>query len=286
MSILSPLLRPAQVPATWGDIGGNVLDQADLVALLLTLDAAYVKTNGSAPLTADWDAGPFAASFRQMFLTADSNQIYFNASNFFGSGPYTVLQDSATVSGKVLTLPDATGTLVTTANITQSFLGPLSWQNSLSPDTDNTRDLGLSGRRVKDFYIAGSLKDNTKSINVTNIAALNVGETFSALKTFSAGLTISGGPFRIYGTHTAAGTTGAQTINKASGSVNFAAAAASLVVTNSNVTTNSIVLAVVMTNDATMKSVQAVPASGSFTLYPNAVPTAETRVGFLVINVV
>jgi hypothetical protein len=85
-------------------------------------------------------------------------------------------------------------------------------------------------------------------------------------------------------TITAAGTTGAQTINKTVGSVNFAAAASSLVVTNSLVTANSVILATVATNDTTMKSVQAVAAAGSFTLYANAAATAETRVNFLVIN--
>lgn len=85
-------------------------------------------------------------------------------------------------------------------------------------------------------------------------------------------------------TVTAGGTTTPQTINKNAGSVNFAAADASKVVTNSLVTTSSIIIATVAANDATMKSVQAVAAAGSFTLYANAAPTAETRVNFLVIN--
>lgn len=85
-------------------------------------------------------------------------------------------------------------------------------------------------------------------------------------------------------TVTAGGTTGAQTINKACGSVNFAASASSLVVTNSLVSTSSVVMATVATNDATMTSVQAVAGSGSFTLYPDTAPTSETRVNFLVIN--
>ncbi len=85
-------------------------------------------------------------------------------------------------------------------------------------------------------------------------------------------------------TVTAAGTTGAQTINKPTGSVNLAASAASLVVTNSLVTANSIIQLTVGTNDATMKSALAVAAAGSFTIYPNAVPTAETRVNFTVTN--
>lgn len=85
-------------------------------------------------------------------------------------------------------------------------------------------------------------------------------------------------------TVTAAGTTGAQTINKASGRVNFAAAATSLVVTNSLVTASSVIIATVQSNDTTMKSVQAVAAAGSFTLYANAAATAETKVGFFVLN--
>lgn len=85
-------------------------------------------------------------------------------------------------------------------------------------------------------------------------------------------------------TITAGGTTGAQTINKTMGSVNFAAAATSLVVTNSLVATTSIIIATVATNDTTMFGVKVVAASGSFTIYANAAATAETRVNFIVLN--
>ena len=85
-------------------------------------------------------------------------------------------------------------------------------------------------------------------------------------------------------TVTAGGTTSAQTINKPIGSVNFAAAATSLVVTNSLVTTSSIIICTVATNDATMKSVLVVAGSGSFTIHANAAATAETRVNFIVLN--
>lgn len=85
-------------------------------------------------------------------------------------------------------------------------------------------------------------------------------------------------------TITAGGTVGAQTINKTAGTVNFAAAAASLVVTNSLVTANSIIIATVGTNDVTMKSVQAVAGAGSFTLFANAAATAECRVNFVILN--
>lgn len=89
---------------------------------------------------------------------------------------------------------------------------------------------------------------------------------------------------RIDKTITPGGTTGAQTIDKNAGSVNFAAAATSVVVTNSLITTSSVIVATIATNDATMTSVQVVAAAGSFTIYANVAPTAETRVNFLVIN--
>lgn len=97
------------------------------------------------------------------------------------------------------------------------------------------------------------------------------------------GLTVDG-DVAFAKTITAGGTTGAQTIDKTAGSVNFAAAATSLVVTNNLVTTNSVVIATIATNDTTFTSVQAVAGAGSFTLYANAAATAETRVNFLVIN--
>ena len=97
-----------------------------------------------------------------------------------------------------------------------------------------------------------------------------------------ADLTVAG--LNMGKTITASGTTGAQTINKASGAVNFAAAATSLVVTSSLVTTSSVITCTVGSNDTTMKSVAVVAAAGSFTIYPSAAPTAETRVYFRVTN--
>lgn len=93
-------------------------------------------------------------------------------------------------------------------------------------------------------------------------------------------------PRKIYldQTVTAGGTTGNQTINKAAGTVNFAGAASSLTVTNSLVTTNSTVLAVIRTNDGTATIKNVVPGSGSFVITFTAAATAETSVGFWVLN--
>jgi hypothetical protein len=95
---------------------------------------------------------------------------------------------------------------------------------------------------------------------------------------------INGSRLFVPKTVTAGGTTGAQNIDKISGTVNFAAAATSLVVTNALVTADSIVMAVVRTNDATATIKNVVPAAGSFTINLEAAATAETSVGFFVIN--
>lgn len=94
----------------------------------------------------------------------------------------------------------------------------------------------------------------------------------------------SGSGVSLERTITAAGTTGAQTINKMSGTVNFAAGASTLVVTNSLVGTSSIVYCVVRTNDTTATIKNVVPAAGSFTITLSAAATAETSVGFFVTN--
>ncbi len=66
--------------------------------------------------------------------------------------------------------------------------------------------------------------------------------------------------------------------------MNFAAAATTLVVTNSLVTANSIVMVQQMTNDAsaTVKDVEV--TGGSFTIRLTTAAGAETKVAFLVIN--
>lgn len=137
------------------------------------------------------------------------------------------------------------------------------------------------------LYLGYNSKASADGVN--NEIVIGSGAIGKGSNTATLGNTSQVGAY-IYGdinldkTITAAGTTGAQTINKTVGSVNFAAAATSLVVTNNRVTASSIIVATVATADATMKSVVAVAAAGSFTLTANAAATAETRVNFIVIN--
>ena len=99
-------------------------------------------------------------------------------------------------------------------------------------------------------------------------------------KNFYAGKTIYDG------TITPIGTTGNVTINKPSGKVNFALADTSVVVTNSFVTTDSIVIPVIQTAAAASLYVKScVVANGSFTITLNTSPDSNTVVvAFVVYN--
>ena len=83
---------------------------------------------------------------------------------------------------------------------------------------------------------------------------------------------------------TPGGTTGNRTINTPAGTVNFAAAATAITVTNNLCTTSSTVFASVRTNDGTAVIKNVVPGAGSFVITLSAGATAETSVGFLVVN--
>jgi hypothetical protein len=125
--------------------------------------------------------------------------------------------------------------------------------------------------------------------NVPGVASATVGSLYTCLDAttgaaFWVQIFTSDSKMHMDGTYTAGGTTGAQTINKPTGSVNFAASATSLVVTNSLVTTASVIMAVLQTNDATAALKNVVPGSGSFTINLTAAATAETKAAFWVFN--
>lgn len=110
-------------------------------------------------------------------------------------------------------------------------------------------------------------------------SAANAGGTHTPYFTVS-----SLGDIGLSKTITATGTNGAQTINKPTGSVNFAIGATSLVVTNALVTANSVIQVTVQGGDVTMTSAGITQTAGSFTIIPNAAPTAANRVNFTITN--
>lgn len=141
---------------------------------------------------------------------------------------------------------------------------------------------GNSGGYAGNAYLSGG----NQATSHVHFALGHASALFKFIDASAANLiTISNaGSIALDRTNTAGGTTGAQTINKMAGSVNFAVAAASLVVTNSLVSETSNVIAVAQTNDATGYVKNVVPGSGSFTINLVAAATAETRVAFWVFN--
>lgn len=131
------------------------------------------------------------------------------------------------------------------------------------------------------------LGDYSSGGGATRFTVTDSTATFAFAATGNLGIFDLGGVlrFNFNRTVTAGGTTGAQVINKPIGTVNFAAAATAIVVTNSTVSTSSIIFPVIRTADATCTFVKSVvPGSGSFTITLNAGCTAETSVGFMVTN--
>jgi hypothetical protein len=213
------------------------------------------------------------------------------------------------VAGTALTAStEATSVLFDCSASTQHATGALSLQRNTAilPSTEtfvaaSTLTLGAA-LHINGAVIAGTnatitnsaaiyVAGNAVGSGVTNSYGENInamsGATNNYISSFngSAGEVLrlrTDGQVKILGTN--AGTTGAQTINQPSGQVQFAAAATSLVVTNSLCTTSSLVVATVAGTDTTMKSVVAVSGSGSFTLTANAAATATTKVNWIIIN--
>ncbi len=176
------------------------------------------------------------------------------------SVPGKVLCNKATINDSTgaITLASTTVPLVMAASsffqMASSFLGA---SNQLFTGGAST-DLGLRG----DANLWLGVGNNPMlKFNSGGIAAMNFDRTL-----------------------TAAATTGAQTINKPQGSVNMAAAATTLVVTNSLATTTSLIFLTPQTADGTCIAFAAVRAAGSFTITANAACTAETAIAFKVTN--
>ena len=162
----------------------------------------------------------------------------------------------------------------------KNFRVPANYTYSWASSNANTSapDAGFSRVSANKVAIGnGSAANGSGTLVVGNVG---IG-TSSPTKNLTIG---NSGTFGIDATNTPTATTGAQTINKSAGTVNFAAGATTLTVTNSLVSTASLIFPVIRTNDATATIKNVVAAAGSFTITLNAAATAETSVGFFLIN--
>lgn len=127
-------------------------------------------------------------------------------------------------------------------------------------------------------------------VKITGVGDINILPCVTKTITYGNGTaTISNevavNTYNVQKTNTAAGTTGAQTINKPAGTVNMAAGQAAIVITNNTVTTASLPFVTLRTADATCTFVKsAVPTANTLTITLNATCTAETSIAFFVLN--
>jgi hypothetical protein len=140
---------------------------------------------------------------------------------------------------------------------------------------------GNGTRQILGTYMVGVSTNSTAGSEAMDLAFGTQTGGVASIERFR--ITSVGG-FTYNTTNTAAGTTGAQTINKPGGTVNIAAGQTTLVVTNSLVSLTSFVQVQVYGTDVTAISARVTRASGSFTITLNAAATAETAVGFKVEN--
>lgn len=120
------------------------------------------------------------------------------------------------------------------------------------------------------------------SIQSDNTVGLSTSQTVQIAGV--AQITLLTNKFVIERTVTPGGTTGAQTINKAVGTVNFAAGQSSVVVTNSTVDANSLIFVTAQNNDAACKAFTVTKGAGTFTIHGETACAAETSVAFWVTN--
>lgn len=157
----------------------------------------------------------------------------------------------------------------------------------------NNRQFATGAKTTQqDFQILGNTHRAVGSTTITDdytfwVTPPTAGTNVTITNAWAAGFNgnvKSFGKLAFDATVTGGGTTGNQTINKPAGTVNFAAAATTITVTNSFCTTSSVVIAVVRTADSTADIKNVVPGAGSFVINLSSAATAETSVGFIVLN--
>ena len=262
------------------------------IASYTTGDLLYANSGTSLAKLSDVAAGSFLRSGGVAAIPAWSTLVLPNAATvgdiFSSSTTNTMSRITAVATGNVL-ISGGVATLPAWGKVTSSHVNntiPTMSAGSNSDITSFTQPITFvdSVSLNSDLSLTGKLFDSSAAEGLSGYILTSNGtgtlwETQISLDTLNIVTSLS-----TEATTTAAGTTGAQTINKLSGSVNFAAGASSLIVTNSLCTANTYIFCTVMTNDTTAVIKNVVATSGSFTIRLNAAATAETKVAFILIE--
>lgn len=287
---------------------GTVTSVAMTVPSFLSVAGSPVTTSGTLAVTLSGTALPVAnggtGSTTQNFVDLTTTQASiggaktWTAAHVFSSsltaGPTVVGTTGSSSSGSQYLVQGAGSTSfravdwgstsVSIGSSNRNFGSFIVGDGTVVEHTSGTHPLIASFiAKPQTITIGAASTTNTATVYIDNEHTATVtGDNYALW--VNAGNTRIGGDINIDRTITAGGTTGNQTINQMSGTVNVAASGTTVTVTNSFVTANSIVYAVIRTNDATATIKNVVPAAGSFTINLGAAATAETSIGFLVTN--
>ena len=181
----------------------------------------------------------------------------------------------------------ATGQITATWSITSTITGASSTVPvTITVDSSVATQTALLVQNATNYAHTGNLITG-KLLNATDTGAVLKLENAWSWNYITADSVFSiakSGKATFDATITPALTTGNQTINKPSGTVNIAAGWTTVTVTNSTCTTSSLVYVTVRTNDTTATIKNVVPWSGSFVITLTAAATAEVSIWFLVVN--
>jgi hypothetical protein len=217
----------------------------------------FVSTNSSLSVGSTYTpTDRFLIDFNGNLVTGSTLSATYRTTNGGSdvSGHFVIDPSSSLTSGSAFTFDATNGFGFTQANATRRILGA------------GIRFVSTSSTAGSE---AGDVVISTQSGGTALTEKLRVTSTGSIV---------------IPSTITAVGTTTTQVINKPIGVVNAAAGATSVTVTNSLVTANSYVNAIVKVNDATAQVKNVVPGAGTFTINFVSAVTAETAVTFFVLN--
>jgi hypothetical protein len=182
-----------------------------------------------------------------------------------------------------------TGIITTSGIITSGVASSMSGEIRMYQGTgnayaslkdDGSSKIGLYRSNTNDFF---NYYNTVNGDTVMNATYTGAGLSFQIQGTEKMRLSTNGS-LSLSKTITPSGTDGSQTINTATGTVNFAATAQTLTVTSSLASTTSIIHCQVEGTDATAISCRVTKAAGSFTITLNAPATSETVVSFQITN--
>lgn len=260
----------------------QISDGTDLSKIL-----AFDLSGGTTAITGTFAWSPTTAKTMTFQNVTDTVAVLGTVQTFSASTTFTaatVFSSSITINTNSLTFRTSNGGSNIIATMMLDPSGSQTAGTSFSWDATNFRagiNIGNGTRRIQVAAYGLTNTTTTAGSEASDLAFYTMTGGVAAVERFR--ITAAGG-LVINTTTTTVGTTGNQTINKPSGTVNIAAGGTTVTVTNSLVTSASLVHVFLRTVDTTAKSAVVVANSGNFVVTLDAAATSEVSIGFTVFN--